>query len=947
MRFFEKFFGTDLNISDSTGEAHVRCPFPHSYEDGTEYYETNASAHISTTKSTFHCKVPSCQSRKHTPKGGLSEASFMSVLQGLSYGEAIRIMKTMEGNQQETDTWSKWEEQLQISPSGPTLMEQIGFDMEEDAELIKELRLGFRGKGIVFPTFVYNEYMGACDYNPAPEEGQHKAILDKGMGQVIYPFDLWVDDDRDTFLCAGFKDAAIARKNGLNAITFSHGEGSFPKLYKRSFKGKTVYICYDNDDGGRDGARNVAALLKEVGASPFIIDLSLVCAEKGQDIHDFFTKYNKTSEDLLEMAREAEPFTEAEYEEERNKTYPLVTLEQATSGKVVGQILSSRVAVVAAYTDSTFLVPDVVEFTMNNRDGGEVMAYGDQYVYTLDDDNIEDILHLMDSNLKEADIYKNLKRFVGLPPKEPVTIRELSWKNVHKAVVVDDVESEVITNLDSTYSPIETLVYSVGDENLMKNGDKYRIFYKSVTHPYRSREICGVVTKVEASDNSVNQFRVNDEVLDRLSVFQVQEGETVKQKMEELFNRSKAILGPEANKPVFYTTELFYHTPLDFMFGDGRIERAYLEPMIVGESRTHKSATAKGLQEAYGLGAFVSLKNASVAGLIGGSQVSGGGGYKTRLGVIPRNHKGAVILEEFSGAPQEFIKSMTDIRSSNMVKIERVSGTTTAPAKVRMLTLSNVRHKQGEIPMPLTHYPSGVSVLMELIGAPEDINRYDFFILKGEGETIAPNTPVLHEAFDEEAYRDRVRWIWSRKADQVQIKEQVRDYIIQCANELNEDYAFHIQILGREAWKKLSRISIAVAACVCSFDETGENLEVTEEHVTWAKNFLKSCYGSDLFQLKRYVAEEREFNSCDAADVQTFQGIFNRNPALISQMERGTEYSIGQLSAVAGGDKNEFGKLLNRLVEGKFVIQGDKIRPSGKFRKAIKQITRTTKMKRV
>jgi hypothetical protein len=83
------------------------------------------------------------------------------------------------------------------------------------------------------------------------------------------------------------------------------------------------------------------------------------------------------------------------------------------------------------------------------------------------------------------------------------------------------------------------------------------------------------------------------------------------------------------------------------MFGEGRKERAYLEPMIVGESRTHKSATSKGLMKVYELGAFIALQNATVAGLIGGSQASSSGGYKTRLGVIPRNHKGAVVLEEF------------------------------------------------------------------------------------------------------------------------------------------------------------------------------------------------------------------------------------------------------------------------------------------------------------
>jgi hypothetical protein len=704
----------------------------------------------------------------------------------------------MESQEAATDQWSVWEQNFKDNPLMESYLKDIGLDVEEDKELIESLRLGYRGKGIVFPTFVFGEYMGACDYNPHPEEGQRKAILDKGMGQVIYPYDLWMDDGRDTFLCAGFKDATIARKHGLNAITFSHGEGSFPKLYKRSFKDRKVFICYDNDEGGRDGAARTATLLKEVGAIPVIVDLSIVCAEHGQDIHDFFQKYEKTSEDLEQLAESFPLFSEDMYQKERNKVYPLVTLEQSTSGKAVGQILSSRVAVVASYTDKTFLVPEVVEFKTWDEKTGDLL---DTIVWTLEEDNMQDLLYLMDHGLQEGAIAKNLKSLVGLTKEDIVSYKELSWINVHKSIVVDDAETEMLDKLDSTYSPIEMLMYSTGDNGRMKNGEKYRIFYKAVTNPYGAREIVGVVVNIETSDNSINNFKVDDEVMESLKVFQVQEGETVKEKMDELFERSKAILGPEANKPVFYATEMFFHTPLDFMFDENRKERAYLEPMIVGESRTHKSATSKGLMRMYELGAFVALQNATTPGLIGGSQASASGGYKTRLGVIPRNHKGAVVLEEFSGAPQGFIRSMTDIRSSNMVKIERVNGTTTAPAKVRMLTLSNVKQKPNETPMPISHYPSGVKILLELIGAAEDINRYDFFVIKGEGEYIAPNTPVLTEAYPKESYMNRIRWIWSRSADQVVFTESVREYVMECSDELNRKFNGHIQFLGREGWK--------------------------------------------------------------------------------------------------------------------------------------------------
>jgi hypothetical protein len=943
MRFFNKYFRDTMHISDATGEAHVRCPFPHQRPDGQVYMESTASAHINTSQSVFHCKNPSCPSRKNSPKGGLSEAGFMAHIQGITYGEAVRLLIEMEDNVENTDEWATWQENLKNSVFMMTQLEMLGLEGMED-----KLRLGYKGNGIVFPVFIYGEYMGACDYNPDPPEGMRKAVLDKGMGQAIFPFDLWREDERDTYLCAGFKDAAIARKHGLNAITFTHGEGSFPKLYKRSFKGRKVYICYDNDQGGKDGANRTAALLKESGAFPFVVDLSLVCAEHGQDIHDFFTKYEKTSEDLERMAAETAPFTEEQCEKERNAIFPLVTLEESTSGSRVGQILSSRVTVVTDYTE-TYRVPEIIEFEKVKDPGNKCTMYKGQKVhFALEERNLEDLLRLADNSLKEAQIEAALKVLAGINPKEEgVAVRKLSWVNVHKATVTDDFESEILdeSTLTEAYSPMEMMMYSVGDQNRMKNGEKYRLFYKAVAHPLQAMKIVGVVTKIETSDTSVNKFKVTDNVRESLKCFQVQEGETVKQKMEELFQRSKAIIGAEANRPVFFATELFYHTPLSFYFSANRIERAYLEVMVVGESRTAKSQTARSLLKMYRLGTFASLKNATKAGLIGGSQATGAG-YKTRLGVIPRNHKGAVILEEFSGADPGFLKAMTDIRSSNIVKIERVSGTTTAPAKVRMLTLSNVKPGTQGTTLPMKQYPSGVRILLDLVGAAEDIARYDFFVLKDEGKYIAPNTPIELDHYEAESYMNRIRWIWSRKPEQVALTEETRNYIIECADNLNKKFSCHIQFFGREAWKKLARTAIAVAACVCSTDD-GENLKVTEEHVSWAVNFLEKMYDNELFKLRRYVEQERSYSTCDTTDVNMLQGIYNRNAALVNQLDMGTEFSQNQLMAISGLERDDFAKIFSRLFEGKFIQSaGEKYYASVKFRTALRHVDRT-KLKRV
>ena len=931
MDFFYKYFGEDNHISEATNEMHVRCPFPHKDpQTGETYKESNASAHINLDRSVYHCKV--C-GESH------SEASFMSKVNNIKYKEAMQLLDMMEANGYQ-DHWSNLQENLNKSESAMNLLDSLGLMQVADS-----LRIGYEGSGISFPVFVNGVLLASCRYNPTSKP---KAKLSKGAKNLIFPYDLWVEDERPTLLCAGFKDASIARVFNYNAITFTHGENSFPKLFKYQFNGKKVYITYDNDAAGKEGAIKAATFIKQVGGDPYIVDLSSVCTEKGEDIHDFFMKYRKSSADLDKLIEQTEPFNDEQYEKERNKHFPLVKLEESTQGKYHNRIVSSRVAVTAKW-EQAFRVPEVIEFIkFIEPTKACTMEENEKRTLTIDEDNIQDILYLCDSGLKEDQIRKNLKKLAKIPNNEKgVAIVEKSYVNVFKALITDDVVSETIDMADSAYNPTELVAFTL--EQSLSSGEKARIFYKPVSHPLQAQQVVAVVTAIEESDIAIKNFQVTDDVVESLKVFQVKDGETVNSKMKEIAERVKAIAGPETLPQLAWATDLFYHTPLRFNWLD-RTERAYLDAMVIGESRTGKSQTAKKLLETYELGVFTALKTATKAGLIGGSDQTAGG-YKTKLGVIPRNHKGALIMEEFSGASQDLISQLTDIRSSNMVRMERVNGSTTAPAMVRMLSLSNVRKgPNGEV-TPLREHPSGVDVVTRLIGAAEDIGRYDFFLLVDKpDEYIDPNTKVELEAFPKESYLNRVRWIWSRTAEQIVLNEAVREYIIEASNKLNRDYDSHINFFGPETWKKLSRLAIATAAMVCSIDETGQNLIVLPEHVDWAKKFLVACYDNDLFNLKTYVDDERKYTTCPQTSVVALQGIYTQHKTLVLQLEKGTDFSQTQLKAIAGLDNTDFNKVFNRLSECyfiKFSRTGERIAPTGRFRKALKKLKRNEYMAQI
>lgn len=923
MRFFEKFFENRKTgeLDESSVEWAVCCPFPHYDENGSPYYEEIPSAHVNLEKRVFHCKV--CGE-------GMSEAVFFQKINpGMSYGEAVNTLTT---NIHKVDKYNAYIDALKNSPPANKLVNQIGL-----AGVADELKLGFDGQGITFPVYVYGELLDVRTYRP---NGKPKVKSLKGATTYIFPFDLWVNDPRPTLLCAGEKDCAIARAKGFNAITFTGGEGSFPKLFKYSFRDRKVYVIYDNDFAGKKGSEKVATLLKECGAQPYVVTGHYdVCTGKGEDLWDFFMKYEKSAEDLKAILNQTKPFSQESYERVRNEHYPLIRLEQSIDGKYSKRIVSSRVAVIATY-EAGFRCPEVVEICLIDKETNTPIK---TIQWSLTEDNVHDLLRLIEVKEEEQRkfFYTYAMSRLNYDKKlHRLSIRIASTRPVFKAVVTDDTETELIENMEADYRPFELPVYIL--DHRLHDGEKYRIFYQPCTHPLQGQKVVGIVTKAEESDNSVNRFKMTPNTKNTLTCFQG----SVEKKMEELYERAKAFIGAELNKTIFYTAELFFHTPLYFNFA-GRTERAYLDVILAGESRTGKSHTLKKLIEKYQLGTIVSLKTATEAGLIGGSNKEGNGGYKTRIGVLPRNHKGAVIFEEFSGGGRDIIKKLTEIRSSNKVRLQRVSGTTVADCMVRMLAISNQATKDG-VTIPLRRYANGIEVFLELVGAAEDIARYDFCVLVDKpSKYISPTTKVESEPYPDESYLNRIRWIWSRKPEQIYFSPEVEEHIVSLADHLNELYDCHINFFGTEAWKKLARVAIAVAACTASMDETGEKVVVEKSHAEWAYRFLRSCYDNDLFKLPQYVEEERKYRRCDNEVVLIVEDLYRRHTTLIKALDTGTGFTLKQLEAISGLAKEDFNRVYNRLY-GCYLIdyKNNQINPTERFRIAMSRINRNTRLKR-
>ena len=919
MSFLTEYFDS----VDDGEEIAVCCPFPHYTPSGVAYKETNPSAHINTEKNVFHCFV--CDK-------GYSETQFIEKILDCKYTDARKIARCFETEEDIIE----WENNTELSEETKKRCLNLGIS----EKIIKELNIKTPSGGtdeIAIPVFMYNHLMDIRTYNPG-RSPKIKSRTNCPSGLIV-PFDLWqqASQTRITLLCAGEKDMAVARSHGFNAITLTGGEQTLPKQLAY-FKDRQVAICYDNDQAGITGAHKVAnELLKYTNKVKVVTGFHEICAEDKEDITDFFTKYNKSKEDLITYI-ENTPWYEKTQDPIRS--YPLVNLLEACSPQNINKIVQSNIQVVGTSSE-TFTCPNSIigeKFQIRNGGATDTMTLNQIKDWELQDENCQDILHLIDNNFNPQKIEEHMRDLLKILRKEAyIKIRKLGKVTIFKCYVTDMYET---SNTESNQL-MEYQAYSINKR--LESGQKYLVTYKITPHPYKGSQLIMIILNIQQANDSVNNFVLDADTKTSLQTIQEIPG-TPTEKIDHLTECVKGLLGYNGNETLIKTIDLAFHTPLRFNFNNFQNERAYLDTIIVGESRTGKSTTADCLRRTYNLGTFTSLagNSATIAGLIGGSNKTSSG-YQTKAGLIPQNHKGLIIFEEFGKSNQTIITELTDIRSSNEVRLSRIASNLSVPALVRMIALTNPKNVNGQI-KSIASYPNGIALMTELVSTAEDIARYDLIVIlpnKGVNQIDPSWSPT--QPLDTKVYQDRIRWIWSRTADQIIIDPTTELYIIEESNRLNKIYDGHIKIFGTEAWKKISRLAIAVAGYLVSTDKSYENIIITKEHVDYAINFLISIYDNSTFKLKEFVEFERQYTTIDEDGVAKLQDIYTKSPSLIMQLEQSPTTNNKILQGATGLPADILSKQLKELTMGLFIRYSNyDIIPTERFRLGLAKINRAT-----
>lgn len=911
----------DTMFPDKKGNVKLCCPFKHKrtvFDDETweekevEYYEVIPSSSINLNMRVFHC---------FTCDRTYKELEFAQAITGKTKEELLKEHVSIETLKTANDTWS--ENQHRALLENQTVLDKLNA-LKITKEAVEELNLGYMTNCLATPVFKNGKLVNIARYNINKEPDIPKVRYNENTNSGdIVPFDIWKKDFRATVICEGEKDMIVARSNGFNAITLTGGsQSSLQAEYFDYFKDRDVYICYDNDDAGVRGAKKLYKDLQRHCKNVYVCDISYVCTETKEDVTDFFVKYDKNYEDFKDLLlNHSKKYSEEELEEVKTKyEIPLSKIESNIEESKFGKTLKSTLQIIATCTE-TYSVPEFAVFKpFESDEDSKPKAW---YI----NNSRENFLELMEGKVVKAQIPDIIAAQLGLPSKwQKYYSCELgSLQTIYKVSVTD-----VANENDEKASEFTIELYSKVPLDI---GSIYEITYKLYPHPKQGRKTIAIAESIEETNY---EFDVNNEdYIQSLKKFKA-DG-YIGNKVNELYESAKCHIAPYLNKDLWFLMDLVFNSPLDITYN--KPIRGALDVFVLGDTRTGKSETSRALKDLYDFGEVVPLKTSTVASLIGGTDDKL---KRTKLGVLPRYHKELVIMEEFSGAPLDFIKTLTEVRSSSMVKIYRVAGDIQAPCKIRMITISNPISENNNL-MTLSSYPNGIEPINELIKSPEDIARYDAFILVPRVEKLSnPFAMRTNEEYkiDAEDYKHKSKWIKSLTSTNVKISEELGSYIFEKGVELNAMFESSFTLFGSETDKKIARLSCALACMLCSTNDY-KNIIVTKEHVDYIVEFIKSLYDNQIFRLKEFADEEKSYSLVVEEDTKQLETIYPKNVTFINFLANTSKVNRNELQTVSGLNRDEFTKIFNLLVSRKFIkLARDSVSPTVKFRNTFRLINK-------
>lgn len=724
------------------------------------------------------------------------------------------------------------------------LMSERGFTRET----IAQWDIGFDGERYTIPVRnAQDEVVNVRRYKLKAARAQDKMLNIAGHGSAAI-FGLSILRKNDVIVITeGETDCILLNQHGIPAVTHTAGAATFRPQWGPLFTDKTVYVCYDNDKPGKDGARKVKKTLDTYAAGVFIVEIPIDA--KGADITDYLHKEGYTGKDFQQLMSDSGMLEEAKLSRPVPHTGMKVSLTDSMSEAVQNETLEMTVSI-AGKQQEPYTAPKIVTATCDMSKGTACnlcpvsAKNGEKTVEIRQDD--EQLFRFVDSN--EDRRKKLLKEIVGARCSDRVEFDVPEDYHIEELLVQPSIDDR---RDGESQTPIKRTIFSVSTHKSGVN-EKRRIIGRNTTDP-KTGKLKFMTWDSEPLELDIDQFVLTEEDREEMAeLFHPAEGQTSFEKCMEIAGDMAQNVTHIYGRDILHVAyDLVWHSVLSFKVHDLVVDKGWLEMMVVGDTRTGKSDIAKGLISHYRSGEMLSCEGMSFAGIVGGVQQVDSRWHMT-WGAVPMNDRRLVVLDEVSGLKEKnIIEQMSSIRSSGIAQITKIQSEQTS-ARTRMIWITNPA--DGSM---LSESPDlGIAALKSVVPNNEDIARFDFVAAAQKGEVsddvINSTFAEAHDArYSSEISEKLIKWVWSLGRDSVTITKEAAAEAISQATDLGKRYISDPPLIQSENVRyKVLRVAAALAARTFSVSKSGKLL-VKRQHVKDAVTFLDTLYSQEAIGYAR------------------------------------------------------------------------------------------------
>lgn len=844
----------DLQPSRRGSEIKCKCPFPDRHASGTD---ASPSFTVNLDKGVYYCNA--CGSKGNVMTFYREMYHVDKEQAWFALGDALGIQQPENVDTRlgiDPGLPAKYHQQLKTleGPIQRILSERRGLT---EATLDK-FCIGWDGTRLTIPVYDENsELVNIRRYMWNSQDDAFKMInytdeRENVYGENrIYGIEHLYDDSVEAIIwCEGEWDRLVAEQWGLTACTSTAGAGNFNPLWYPLLKRKQrIYIAYDNDDAGRKAtAEMLSNLQKDVDV--YVLNWNSDYPDKC-DVTDLWVNYNFTRKMFIQMFKR---ITNAD------EDVPVVSLAHSALACYTGKRIRVP-ALVAGKATTPYVIPGIITAeckycdTENNKSCNSCILSIKQPISKQFSSSNADALTIIDCPQEKQETV--IRKLLGVSQKCPCPeIRKTNYQNLELVQLVP--KADTAFGFGASVDYCTRLAYTFANE--IQSNKRYLLTGYMHAHP-NTQQATHIFDDCVPEKNLIEEFSMTPELLEQLKVFQPSEGQSVTDKMAEIHtDLERNVTYVWERRTVAYATDLVYHSVLNFKFQEQPVKRGWCECLVIGDSGQAKTTLVERLMQHYKLGELLSGESTRRTGLVYSLKQTGDA-WMLNWGAMPLNDGGLLAVDELSGMSTDDLARMSDVRSSGVAKANGVvTGETLA--RTRLIFISNPRSGRQ-----LKAEPYGVSAILRLFGASEDVRRLDFAVGVSSGEVstelvnkAVTSMPEVPHIYTSELCMSRVLWAWSRRSDNVHFTDSATEKILEYANLMGKKYSSRIPLVeAADQRLKLARLAVSTACCMFS-TETGEEVIVKPEHIEFVYKYLNKVYDSRALNYDKFSIEDFESN---------------------------------------------------------------------------------------